>query len=95
MERERVYLSTNGSSLWVPKGALSTKSKFPAKKTILWHQRLGHIGEKGLQTLKNKNIVDGLNDYNLKFNFCEHCIYGKKIVFNFTQVLISPHVFWI
>ena len=61
-----------GCSFWVPKGALSTDSKFLAEKTMLWHQRLGHIGEKGLRTLKNKNLVDGLDDCNLEFDFCEH-----------------------
>ena len=38
-----------------------------------WHQRLGHIGEKGLQSLQGK----GMSNYNLDFNFCEHCLYGK------------------
>ena len=52
----------DGHGFWVPKGALSTKSNLLAEKTMLWHQRLGHIGEKGLQTLKNKNLIDGLND---------------------------------
>ena len=27
------------------------------KKTMLWHQRLGHIGEKGLRTLHGKGKV--------------------------------------
>jgi hypothetical protein len=34
------------------------------------------MGEKGLWALKNKNIVDGLNDCSLEVDF-EHCIYGK------------------
>ena len=55
---------------------------------MLWHQRLGHIGEKGLRTLKNKNLVDGLNDCNLEFDFCEHCIYGKQ---NHIQSYLSSH----
>ena len=78
LEKEKICLSTDGCGFWVPKGALSTKSKLPMEKTMLWHQRLSHIGEKGLHTLKNKNLIDGLNDYNLEFYFCEHCIYGKK-----------------
>jgi hypothetical protein len=44
---------------------------------MLWHQRLGHIGEKGLRVLKSKNLVDGLNDCVLQFDFCKHCIYGN------------------
>jgi hypothetical protein len=38
---------------------------------------LGHIGENGLLALKNKNLVDGLNDYSLEFDFCENFIYRK------------------
>ena len=31
-----------------------------AGKTMLWHQRLGHIGEKGLWELQGKGMVEGL-----------------------------------
>lgn len=55
---------------------------------MLWHQRLDHIGEKGLKALKNKNLVEGLDDCNLEFNFCEHCVYGKQHRVSFYS---SPH----
>ena len=29
------------------------------EKTMLWHQRLGKIGEKGLRILHGKGIVEG------------------------------------
>ena len=45
--------------------------------TMLWHQRLGHIGEKGLQSLQGKGMVEVMSNYNLDFDFCEHCLYGK------------------
>ena len=45
--------------------------------TMLWHQRLGHIGEKGLQSLQGKGMVEGISNCNLDFNFYEHCLYGK------------------
>ena len=44
---------------------------------MLWHQRLGHIGEKGLQSLKGKSMVEGISKCNSDFNFREHCLYGK------------------
>jgi hypothetical protein len=47
------------------------------KKTMLWHQRLGHIGEKGLRTLHSKGMVEGMSNCTLDFYFGEHCIYGK------------------
>jgi transposase InsO family protein len=46
-------------------------------KTMLWHQRLGHIGEKGLRTLHGKGMVEGMSNCTLDFDFYEHCIYGK------------------
>jgi hypothetical protein len=39
-------------------------------------------------SLKNKNLVDGLNDCSLEFDFCEHCIYGKQ---NHVQFYSSSH----
>jgi hypothetical protein len=36
---------------------------------MIWHQRLGHIGEKGLRGLKNKKLIDGLHDCALEFDF--------------------------
>jgi hypothetical protein len=55
---------------------------------MLWQQRLGHISEKGLQALKNINLVDGLNDRALEFEFCEHYIYEKH---NHVQFYSSSH----
>jgi len=48
------------------------------KKTMLWHQRLGHIGEKGLRILHGKGMVEGMNNSSLDFDFCENCVYGKQ-----------------
>ena len=48
-------------------------------KTMLWHQRLGHIREKGLHALQGKGMVEGMIDCTLYFDLCEHYIYGKKI----------------
>ena len=46
---------------------------------MLCHERLGHIGEKGLRALHGKCTVEGMFDFLLEFNLCEHCINGKKI----------------
>jgi hypothetical protein len=47
------------------------------EKVMLWHQRLGHIGEKGLRLLHDKGMVEGMSNFSLDFDFCEHCVYGK------------------
>ena len=43
--------------------------------TQLWHQRLGHMSEKGLQILMNRKLLPNLKTLNLMF--CKHCIFGK------------------
>jgi hypothetical protein len=45
---------------------------------MLWHQRLGHIGEKGIQLLNSKRMVEGISNFSLNFDFCEHYRYGKQ-----------------
>jgi hypothetical protein len=71
---------TNGCNSYVVPEKINEGEKtniVPEKKTMLWHQRLGHIGEKGLRTLHGKGMVEGMSKCTLYFDFCEHCIYGK------------------
>jgi hypothetical protein len=44
---------------------------------MLWHEILGHIGEKGPRLLHGKGMFEGMSNFSLDFDFCEHCIYGK------------------
>jgi hypothetical protein len=48
------------------------------EKVMLWHQRLGHIGEKGLRLLHGKGMVEGIFKFSRDFDFCEHFLYRKK-----------------
>jgi hypothetical protein len=48
------------------------------EKVMMWHQILGHIGEKGLRLLHGKGMVEGMFNFSLDFDFCEHCVYGKQ-----------------
>jgi hypothetical protein len=45
---------------------------------MLWHERMGHIGEKILRSKHNKGIVEYFPESDLEVDFCEHCIYGKQ-----------------
>eukprot|EP00253_Pinus_taeda_P004068 PITA_04068 len=47
------------------------------EKTMLWHQRLGHIGEKGLRILHGNGMVEGMSNISMDFDFCENYVYGK------------------
>jgi hypothetical protein len=48
------------------------------KRFMLWHQRMGHIREKGLRLLHGKGMVEGMSKCSLDFDFYEHCVYGKQ-----------------
>jgi hypothetical protein len=48
------------------------------ENVMLWHQRLRHIGEKGIRLLHGEVMVEGMSNYSLDFDFCEHFLYGKK-----------------
>jgi hypothetical protein len=50
---------------------------------MLWHERMRHIGEKGLQAMNNKCMLEDFAECNLKVDFCEHFIYGKQIQVRF------------
>jgi len=47
------------------------------EETILWHQRLGHTREKGLQALHDKGMVEGMYDCTMDFDLCEHCMINR------------------
>jgi hypothetical protein len=47
------------------------------EKVMLWHQRLGHIGEKGLRLLHGKGMVEFMSNYSLDFDLCGHFLHGK------------------
>ena len=43
--------------------------------TKLWHIRLGHMGERGMQILSKEDLLAGHKVKSLEF--CEHCVFGK------------------
>jgi hypothetical protein len=50
----------------------------------LWHHRLGHMSEKGMQILQKRNFLPDLKQIDL--DFCEHCVYGKQKRVRFLKV---------
>ena len=48
------------------------------EKTMLCHKRLENIGEKGVQILHGKGMVEGMSNSSLDFDLCENCVYGKQ-----------------
>lgn len=82
MKGVRVVMKGNRKNgLYVLKGCAvtgisSSVSKTNVSKSSLWHQRLGHISERGLQELEKQGLLCGDKVEGLEF--CEHCIYGKQ-----------------
>jgi hypothetical protein len=52
--------------------------------TTLWHHRLGHMSEKGMQILHKRNLFPDLKQVYL--DFCENYIYGKHKRVRFLRV---------
>jgi hypothetical protein len=48
---------------------------YTREDTSLWHHRLGHMSEKGMQILHKINLLSNLKQIDL--DFCEHYVYGK------------------
>ncbi|KAK2442749.1 putative mitochondrial protein [Trifolium repens] len=46
--------------------------------TYLWHCRYGHLSQKGLQILEQKNMVRGLPKLQESSNVCSDCMIGKQ-----------------
>uniref|UniRef100_A0A803MEP4 Uncharacterized protein n=1 Tax=Chenopodium quinoa TaxID=63459 RepID=A0A803MEP4_CHEQI len=46
-------------------------------ESYLWHLRYGHLNQKGLQLLKQKDMVVGLPHIDRNIQVCEGCKYGK------------------
>lgn len=52
-------------------------------KTEIWHHRLGHVSQKGLQELHKQGLLEGMSS--CKLDFCEYCVLGKQRKVLFTS----------
>jgi len=50
----------------------------------VWHQRLGHMSEKGIKVMHSNDKLPRLKSVEL--DFCEDCIYGKQKRVSFSTV---------
>ena len=55
--------------------------------TDLWHRRLGHMSEKGLQALSKKELLVGIKGTPL--TTCVHCFHGKQNRISFRRNIAS------
>ena len=52
--------------------------------TTLWHHRLEHMSEKGMQILHKRNLLP--DPKQIELGFCEYCVYGKHKRVGFLRV---------
>ena len=74
IRRNNLYLY-QGSTAVGTAAAVSEAEKV-AEMSRLWHMRLGHAGEKSLQTLAMQGLLKGAKT--CKLDFCEQCVLGKQ-----------------
>jgi hypothetical protein len=51
---------------------------------MLWHCQMGHLSEKNLKELCNKNIFHGIDDFKDTIDFYEACVLKMKERFQFS-----------
>jgi len=61
-----------------------------ANNSSLWHQRLGHISEKGMKLMAAKGKLSILKHVDV--GVCEHCMFGKQKKVSFSRVGKTPKV---
>uniref|UniRef100_A0ACD5Y480 Uncharacterized protein n=1 Tax=Avena sativa TaxID=4498 RepID=A0ACD5Y480_AVESA len=81
MNSAKLYV-LRGSTLPGIAAAVTSNDSDDCGKTHLWHMRLGHMSEQDMAELVKRELIDGCNLS--KFEFCEHCIFGKhkRVKFN-------------
>jgi len=55
-----------------------------------WHQRLGHMSEKGMKLMVAKGKLSSLKYVDV--GACEHCIFGKQKKVSFSRARKTPKV---
>ena len=60
----------------IGRAAVSTSIEPNDDKTILWHMRLGHLGEHSMFDLQKRNLLKSVKS--CKLGFCKYCVYRKQ-----------------
>ena len=74
IRRNNLYLYQGSTA--VGTAAAISKADKVAEMSRLWHMRLGHAGEKSLQTLAMQGLLKGAKT--CKLDFCGQCVLGKQ-----------------
>ena len=68
-------------------GRLYSATRDDSDRTKPWHQRMGHLSDRGLKELHKHGLLYG--DQVSKVEFCEYCINGKVVKFKEWKSLVE------
>ncbi|KAK2970416.1 hypothetical protein RJ640_016270 [Escallonia rubra] len=72
--------------------AVALSSDIDSDTSKLWHMRLGHMSERGMDVLSKQGLLGSKKIG--KLDFCEHCVFGKQCRVKFSRVVHTTKV-WI
>jgi len=80
---DRFLMGVKRSTLYILQGTTLSASAAVASSEVhkddmtkLWHMRLGHMSERGMQTLAKSDLLCG-HKVVTDLGFCEHCVFEK------------------
>ncbi|KAK3039652.1 hypothetical protein RJ639_027243 [Escallonia herrerae] len=65
--------------------ATTTSSDIDSDTTKLWHMRLGHMSERGMDMQSKQGLLGSKKIW--KLDSCEHCVFGKQCRVKFSRVV--------
>ncbi|KAK2966723.1 hypothetical protein RJ640_000624 [Escallonia rubra] len=63
----------------------TSSSDIDSDTTKLWHMRLGHMSERGMDVLSKQGLLGSKKIR--KLDFCEHCVFGKQCRVKFSRAV--------
>ena len=80
---DRILKGVKQGTLYILQGTTLSASAAVASSEVhkddmtkLWHMRLGHMSERGMQILAKSDLLCG-HKVVTDLGFCEHCVFGK------------------
>ena len=67
--------------------AVPSSTPSDADITKIWHMRLGHMSQQGMDELSRRGLLCG--QCTSKLDFCEHCVFGKQTRVRFSSGIHS------